>query len=352
MTNFFNAFQSNLQGMRFLVFQQAEAFKLLKRDKLWLERLKFSDAMSSLEIPDGWNLVTNELVEPLSRKNEKSVFFWLHRALYHKAFVYTVAPRTKAVVTLPSFPANSWPLLIIEVGEDAEVQIVDDPLMAPSFVGVIVKVAQGAHVKWNGYQHHDDEAITFQHKHFILGERARLDYYHHVVGGLHSYDETLVDLAGDHSEAFSQVVFFGHGTQQQELRVTHMHVGKETKSNMISKGAVQDRAYSSFLGYIQMEPGCSGADGNLEEHNLLLSNTSKIDAVPGLEIGHHDVKAAHAAYMERVDDEKLFYLASRGIPEAEAVRLILEGFFLDAIDRMGNEPLKTRVFDHLLNLLH
>ena len=217
--------------------------------------------------------------------------------------------------------------MIVEIGAGANVTICDDLAVSSGgdtpFRGILVRAAERVKLQWKGYQHNEASSTFFDHQTFILGEESTLDFYHQEIGKGHTYRELLVQLDGYHSEVFSQILFFAHGNQQQEMRATHLHRGKNTVSHMVSKGAVQDRSHSRFLGYIQMEPGCSGADGQLQEHNLLLSSDANIDAVPGLEIGHHDVAAGHSASMERVDSEKLFYLASRGIPKAEAIELIV-----------------------------
>lgn len=341
--------------MRDSALESARVFNLPKRGRVWLQRLKLLAASAHVDIPEGWEVMEADVVDQPSYKNEKSAFYWLQRAMYSRAFVYNVTAGEEVTIRVPQFPVDFWPMLVIDVADGATVTIVDDyglPMSEQTpFRGVFVQVGRNAKVQWNGYQHHDEGVISFDHKRFVLGEGARLDYYSNVVGGCHNFDELLVEMVGRGSEVMSQTVFFGHADQQHEMRVNHVHIGEDTTSNMISKGAVGDHSYGGFLGYIQMEPGCSGADGNLEEHNLLLSDTSKIDATPGLEIGHNDVAAAHAAYMERVDDEKLFYLASRGIPKEEAIQVILEGFFLDAISEMGDDEFEQRVFKHILSYL-
>lgn len=351
----FNSVASQLNGTRAAAFEEALKVNIQARDALWLSRLQYSQKVSSMEAPEGWEV--REMVdgEPPSHKQEKSVFYWLQHAFYHQAFECVIPPNREMTISLPVFPAGFWPFLILTIGQGSRVTVQDDMALHSSrstpFRSVLIQVGANADVRWKGYQHHASDLVSFDHKRFVLGESARLNFYHHVVGGFQNFDETLVELIGRNSEVFSQTVFFGADQQHHELRFNHLHLGQNTRSHMVSKGAVQDRSYGGFLGYIQMEPGCSGADGQLEEHNLLLSNTSKIDAVPGLEIGHHDVSAGHSAYMERVDEEKLFYLASRGIPQKEAVELIVEGFFRDALSRMEDPEREEIIFNHILSLL-
>ena len=259
---------------------------------------------------------------------------------------------SKIVKNGETFMLGGQPFLNLEIEEGADVTIVDDfDVFSGEPVREISVEIGDARVKWTGYQHHGDDVKSEDKKKFVLKESARLDLYQNILGAGKSVEDVTVELVGRGSEVFSQFVFFGHGKQDQTMRVNHVHVGKNTKSDMISKGAVMDQSHGKFLGYIRMESGCSGADGNLTEHNLLLSSGSKIDAVPGLEIGHDDVAASHAAYMERVDEERLFYLASRGIPEEEAVQLIMEGFFWDAIQKMKAPGLEERIFKNILMYL-
>ncbi len=344
----------DLKGRRLEMFKRALELDVQKRDILWLQRLKYSQSPAAVEVPDGWKVMADEFHDAPVRKHEKSVFYFLQHALYSGAFYRKMA--TGETLVLPSFPSNFWPFLLIHVEAGATVSIHDDYALVETgdtpFRSVMVFAGENSEVTWRGYEHHDETVLSFDHKWFHLAERARLDFFQNVVGGDFSYDEAVVELMGRGSQALSQSVFLGNGKQRQEMRVNHVHVGQDTLSTMVSKGAVKGESHGVFLGMIQMEPGCDGADGYLEEHNLLLSDRAKIDAVPGLEIGHHNVKAGHAATMERVDEEKLFYLASRGIPKAEAIELILEGFFLDALQKMKDPTLEQRVFDHMLALLH
>ncbi len=184
---------------------------------------------------------------------------------------------------------------------------------------------------------------------FRLDESARLEYFHHAFGS--SSDSLKVILEGEESSVFSQTLFFGKNEEKQNLRVDHVHLGKRTRSEMISRGAVQNKAYSHFFGNILMEQGCTGADGRLEEHNLLLSSGAKIEAVPGLEIRHNEVQASHSATLERVDNEKIFYLESRGLPLKEGMELLVEGFFWDALQKCPDLAYSEFLFKHIVQCL-
>ncbi len=249
--------------------------------------------------------------------------------------------KNRDVYTLPEDEKS----VTLTVEKEAEVWIQE--FFAQAKAGferkINVRLEPGARVKWMTYRPSKDE------KNFTLEEGAQLEYFHHVLGD--SEDQVKVLLEGDESSVLSQTIFFGSKSEKQTLSVNHVHIGKNTRSQMISRGAVKDTAYSHFYGNILMMPGCSGADGTLEEHNLLLSSGSKIEAVPALEIHHDEVQASHSATLERVDEEKLFYLESRGLEAKEGLELLVEGFFWDALQKCPNLAFSEQIFKDILKCL-
>lgn len=237
----------------------------------------------------------------------------------------------------------------LQIPEEADVTLLDEgKCECTGERHVELSVGTRARVKWMVYQNYSLDYRWKDQKKVVLHRQSQLHYFHHVLGGQETDDGLHVELQGDESEAFTQTLFFGRDHQRQNIRVTHVHQGKNSRSRMISKGAVKDDAKSGFYGMIRMMPGCSGSESHLEEYNLLLSSGAKIDALPGLEIHHHDVQVSHAATMEKIDEEKLFYLLSRGIPRKEAFELILEGFFKGALAQMKHDPWERRIFKDLL----
>ena len=84
---------------------------------------------------------------------------------------------------------------------------------------------------------------------------------------------------------------------------------------------------------IKVDPGAQRTDAFQECRNLLLSKRAHADAIPGLEILANDVRCTHAAAIAQIDREQLFYLRSRGLPEASATRLVIEGFMAELVER-------------------
>jgi Fe-S cluster assembly protein SufD len=106
------------------------------------------------------------------------------------------------------------------------------------------------------------------------------------------------------------------------------------------KGAVQDRARGVFQGKILVERGAQQTDARQNHHALMLTEGAQIDAKPELEIYADDVQCAHGNTIGALDEEALFYMRQRGIPESQAKALLIEAFVTDVFDSMAHEGVR------------
>ena len=121
-----------------------------------------------------------------------------------------------------------------------------------------------------------------------------------------------------------------------DLTTVVVHEGGGETSQMC-KGAVTDRARAVFQGQIVVKPGADGTDARMRHDALLLSDLAEVDAKPELEIYADDVSCAHGNTVGALDEEALFYIASRGVPEAEARALLMQGFIGEVVERIVHE---------------
>ena len=128
-----------------------------------------------------------------------------------------------------------------------------------------------------------------------------------------------------------------------DLRVTQTHAAPKTTSDLLFKGAVQDRARSVYTGLIHIEKDARGARAFQTNRNLKLSSEAWADSVPNLDIENNDVKCSHASTVGPIDEEQRFYLESRGIPPEIADRLIVLGFFDEVIDKLPAQLLSAEL---------
>ena len=116
-------------------------------------------------------------------------------------------------------------------------------------------------------------------------------------------------------------------------------------SNVLYKNALLgESARTVWIGDVRIRPSATGTETYEMNRNLLLSDGARADSVPNLEIETGDIAGAgHASATGRFDDLQLFYLQSRGIPEDEARRLVVRGFFADVVDRIGVPDLQHQI---------
>ena len=122
-------------------------------------------------------------------------------------------------------------------------------------------------------------------------------------------------------------------------------MGRDTYGDILFKGAVRDTSRLGFEGLIKVDHGAQKTDSYLTMNTLFLSEGAKANSVPGLEILADDVRCSHGATVGTVQAEQMFYLESRGIPEIEAEKLIVGGFFEPVIDEMPLESVRQRLRD-------
>ncbi|HSJ72831.1 MAG TPA: Fe-S cluster assembly protein SufD [Miltoncostaeaceae bacterium] len=155
--------------------------------------------------------------------------------------------------------------------------------------------------------------------------------------------EPTMVCAGPGSDARALGLYFAGGEQHFEHRVVARHEAPQAYSNLLYKGAIQDAAHTVFFGNLVVPPGAPGTDAYQTNRNLVLNDGARADTIPFLEIATAEVKCSHAGAVGRVDDEHLFYLRSRGVPEAAAKRLIVMGFLQEVLEQVSLAELRTEL---------
>lgn len=159
-------------------------------------------------------------------------------------------------------------------------------------------------------------------------EYRRLDL---ELGAALSRHELNVDLVGEGARLVSGGALLGDGRRHVDTRLGIRHIARDTACELLWRGLARDRARVVFHGGIRIEAGADGSDANLSNKNLLLSDSAEIDSQPVLEIDADEVKAAHGATIGRLDGTALFYLRSRGIPEATARAMLIDAFLREPL---------------------
>jgi len=289
-----------------------------------------------------------DLVEPYLHTlvpTSRTKFTALHGA-FRTAGTFLYVPEGVAVqmpiqtlTWLDADGAAVFPHTLIVVGEDAEVTFIDryaslDVGRALSDAVVEIHAGPASRVRYVSIQEWG-EGVTH------LGiQRARLsrdvDFRAVAVGFgaslARAEAETILAEPGGFSEMLG--VFFADGSQHFDHRTEQEHAAPNCTSDLLYKGALRDASRAVYSGWVHVRPGAQKTNAMQTSRNIVLSEHAKADAIPNLEIEANDVRCGHAASVGPVEEETLFYLQSRGIPRAEAERLIVFGFFQEVLDRI------------------
>ena len=157
-----------------------------------------------------------------------------------------------------------------------------------------------------------------------LGDSAAAGISEAILGGREIYSGCSMDLAGRSSRFGADIGYMIGGDTALDMNFEAVHRGKRTESRMSADGALSGRCRKTFRGTIDFRRGCSGSKGNETENILMFDDGVENKTVPLILCAEEDVEGNHGATIGRLDDEVLFYMASRGIDEQSAYRAIAD----------------------------
>ena len=138
-------------------------------------------------------------------------------------------------------------------------------------------------------------------------------------------------------------VFFAEEREHLDAFAVDLHETGPSGGDVHWRGAATGEARASFEGLIKIDPGAQQTHTYLQIHTMMLSPKARIDAIPSVLVSSDDVSASHGGTVGELDESSIFYMQSRGLDRAEAVRIIVEGFFEPLISELADEPLQELV---------
>jgi Fe-S cluster assembly protein SufD len=273
-------------------------------------------------------------------------------ASHEEALVVTVPPETEVsaptVISVrgddPSGAAFAHTR--ISLGDNARAVVVVDHQGSATYAdNVEIVVGDGAALTLVSVQDWADDAVHVSAHQATLGRDSRLQHTVVSLGGDVVRIAPAVRYAGPGGDAELLGVYFADAGQHLEHRLFVDHAQPDCRSRVDYKGALQgDAAHTVWIGDVLIRPEATGTDTYERNRNLLLTDGARADSVPNLEILTGEVVGAgHASTSGRLEAEHLFYLMARGIPEDEARRLVIRGFFGQLIARIAVPELRDRI---------
>ena len=252
-----------------------------------------------------------------------------------------------------SADALVWGHVVIDVRPFAQATVVIEHTGSATYgEHLSVLVGDGATLRLVHLQTWDSDAVHSAHVSVRVGRDATFRSFQASLGGSAVRVLETVEYAAPGGDAELLGIFFSKAGQHLEHRMLVDHAVPHCRSNVLYKGALTGDpdageagiARSVWIGDVLIRAAAVGTETYELNRNLLLSAATRADSVPNLEIETGEiVGAGHASATGRFDDEQLFYLQSRGIPEAEARRLVVRGFFVELIQKIGVPELQGRL---------
>lgn len=239
-------------------------------------------------------------------------------------------------------------LIVLEQGAEAEIWEHYGSEGDALFNGVVeIVVGDGANLRYVCEQDLSDRSWVFATQRGEVGRDATLDWVALGFGSTRGRIRMETKLAGRGSSAKVTGAYAGMGSQHLDYDTLQEHAGEDTVSDLAFRGVLAGEATAVWRGMIRVDKGAQRTDAFQESRNLLLSTAAHADAIPGLEIEADDVRCTHAAAVAQVDAEQLYYLRSHGLSEAEAKRLVIEGFLQELVERAQQGPIREALGNKL-----
>ena len=261
---------------------------------------------------------------------------------------------------LPSSGSISFRKNVLTLGPFSEITLIEfiesDHDSNSGNLSSILHAEIGEGAKLNRILIQDAKTIATLHQfeNFVIGKNANVTNTTIHLGSSECRTEIKGNLMEEGAEFENFSLFLGCGKQLFDQRTMQFHAAPNCRSNLISKNALNDKSKSVFSGMIKVLPSAANTNAYQTNRNLLLSNEAQADSLPGLEILANEVKCSHGATTSKIDEQELFYLRSRGIPQKSAENLIALGF-LDEIlamvkDEELNESIRHKIESRFNNL--
>jgi len=169
------------------------------------------------------------------------------------------------------------------------------------------------------------------------GEHSKISWKQVEVGAAITWKYPSCILEGDHSVGEFYSVALTNGKMQADTGTKMIHIGKSTKSTIVSKGISADQSHNSYRGLVKVALRAKGARNYTQCDSMLVGNHCSANTFPYIEIGNAKSQVEHEASTSKINEEQLFYFAARGIPQEDAVNMIVNGFCKDVIEELPLE---------------
>jgi len=278
----------------------------------------------------------------------------LNASLMRDVVVIDIEPgtilREPLVISTFSFGTESltkWsasaPRVVVNVPAGCEVAIVEMTAGEGRTVNIPVtnvNIAKGARVSHARINLTQASGVQLGYTQISQARDSFCETYQFTLGGRISREDLEIRLNEAGAEAVLDGLYLADGRRHVDHSTSVEHAAPHTTSSQLYKGILKDESRAVFNGRVRIHRDSQQVNAAQLNNNLLLSKRAEVDTKPELEIDADDVKASHGATIGQIDPEHVFYLRARAIPEAEAIKMLANGFAQDVAFRIRNEAIR------------
>ena len=287
----------------------------------------------------------NKFKDKFATLPEKDKFFYLNLAL---AKIGLVHARTGERISIELDRKEQFCHTLIIAEPNSQVSIAESVSGQEEYKSSFVEIfaARDAQVNFASIQNTNSKNYI-SGKYASIKENAKVNWFDATIGAEFAKSSVVSLLDGKMAETKNYGLFLGKKEQQFDLYSASVHNAEETRSDILMKGVLKDKARGLYRGLVKIDANARKADGYQKEEVLLLGEEAEADAIPNLEINNEEVRCTHGASVGNISKEKLFYLMSRGLGIAKAEKMIVEGFFESLLTKASALGMKNLVMEGL-----
>lgn len=296
--------------------------------------LQLNDSLNNQEVQENL-FITSQITNKLEA---------FHRAFWNQG-ILIIIPKGKIIqepIKIKLSPTNSIVNNILVIAEsESQATIIEELSESKEYFSNYVEIiAQDcSRINYFSVQKLNKDVFYFATKRSIIKSSALLNWFDFNIGGRYIVSETSSFLGEKGAETNILGLFYGSNEQQLDIASRAVHAAPHTKSDMFTRGAMNDDSKSVYRGVVKIQSNANNSNGYQKEDVILLSKNAEANAVPELKIDNNDVRCTHGATIGQIDKEKMFYLMSRGICESDAKKIIVHGFFEQVLKKIENKDL-------------
>ena len=349
---------SNLSFFNDKEFKDSEQIYLI--DKFEHNKIIFiNGVISKIDIKheDGKKIIINNDLDFIGNSNEINPLVSLNNALANTYTCVTVKenyslnkPLIIYNITTEELQSTALNLRIdikLERNSNLKLVTIFDDNSQQNFININQNfdIAQDAILKSYKIDHKANSNIKYFYNNINLAKNSISENFIFSTGSKFIKNEVNCNLNGEYSSAFINGVINLNNSQHHEIKTNINHLAENTKSYQLIKTVLNDKSKGVYQGKIYVDAKAQKTNGYQLSKALLLNKDTEFDGKPELEIYADDVKCSHGSTSGHLDEDSIFYLMSRGLSHQQSKELLINGFLMDAVEKITDLEIKDLIKD-------